>query len=430
MNRVEHKIATGLIGLASLFGMAGCATFPSPATREVKTGDVIRREDVSLCKRDIVQLRQPNPFGVRAVNFNYILRTGSIPMSDFGFYNDSIDWTKDDAFTRALKAIEAKAREKIGASAALQALLKKDAWSRDDRALWEKEASNIIGAEVWAVPGLDAYRTHDKILGHALNALSRDIERHSKDCEFDCKGMSFIRGCLLQKIENSLLPVSAPPRDFRRAMDYFVIAGGVCFSDENKTGGHTFIFTPAGNIIESTRKAGRDDYKTSATPHSFEAFVRGRPFVSTENDVYGGYWTDHEAARAAAKTAPRESDKIFTREEVLGSGHARCDGDFVMVSSCAARDGKTEYGLALYQKRNAGSPLEGYVEVGHECKTVAPGERAPVLKGRYHDALSGRDYRFSHDYMHEGSHPELTTQDTGQGFYYYAGEFSPSAPAL
>jgi hypothetical protein len=302
MKRLERFIAGSFIGLAAAFGAAGCATMPSPATRAVMTaGNVRIRQDVPLSERDIVALHQPNLFGVRAVNLNYVLRTGKIPMSDFGFYNDSIDWGRNDSFIRALRGIGQKACEKIGQSQALQDLLKKDHWTRGDRECWEENICCIAGQEMFAVPGLGKYRSHNELFGHPLNALSTDIDHDTQIREFDCKGMSFVRGCVIQRIEDSLLPAGGPPGAFKRAMNYFVIAGGVCFSDENKTGGHTFIFTPAGNIIESTEKPARGTgYKKSSAPLSFADFVAGKPLVTARGDVYGGYLTDKNAARAAA----------------------------------------------------------------------------------------------------------------------------------
>lgn len=396
MNRLERFLSTAFLSVTAAVVTAGCATFPTPATREVTINNVTRKQDIPLCERDIIALRQPNLFGVRAVNLNYVLRTGEIPMSDFAIYNDSIDWDKDDAFTRALKTIEQNALGKIRDSTELQALLAKPCWDKADREGWEEGVCRIVGEEMWAIPGLDKYRTHTKLIGHALNKLSDDIEHNTHNQEFDCKGTSFVRGCVLQRIENRLLPSGGPPDAFKKAMGYFVIAGGVCFGDDSKTGGHTFTFTPAGNVIEGTETPGKGSgYKRAAQPMGFEDFVRGRPLVTTQNDVYGGYLTDGGRARADSGKA----EKRWTRTELLARMNAQdCGNGFITLASRSEKDGRVNYSLELYQKRDAGSPLEAWECVARDSRDCRPGDKPPHMTLRYHDDLKNKDYKFGHDF--------------------------------
>jgi hypothetical protein len=127
----------------------------------------------------------------------------------------------------------------------------------------------------------------------------------------------------------------------------------------------------------------------------FEDFVRGRPLVTTQKDVYGGYMTDHDAARAEAGNYAEP----MTRAELLAKMNAQdCGNGFITLASRSEKDGVVNYSLELYQKRDVGSPLESYELVAQDHRDARRGEHPPHLTVRWHDDLKNRDYRFEHDF--------------------------------
>ncbi len=370
---------------------------------------------------------------ISVVNFNHILRTGDAHNGadgDKSQYN--IDWSSNDAFTRALKTIEDRSAARIQNDPGLQALLNKPGWIKPDREKWEKRLSEIVSEETDKIPGFGDYRSIIKINGYKtveqnisrLNDLTSDITNNTQQKRFDCGIMSMIEGSTLQKLENRFLSASAggvASGDWKKPMSYFYATGGATLTAGEKLGGHTFIFTPTGNVIEGTIDPSygkRSPYIKAATGSSLEQFVKGHSFVGQDGSVYGHYNQGmHIAARAdaaAIQKGLKEDGKIFTERELLSRdriegfsiAHSQKDG-MMMIASRTPFANKDHFEIKIYQKQNIGQPNEGYAMVGYAHDLKKPGEQSPKLSYTYTDPLNGKIFKSDVDFANNAARLDL-----------------------
>lgn len=266
------------------------------------------QSNIPLNQRDIVDL-SPGLLGLgaegsRAVNFQSILKTGEASVFRYNHSEHAqyIDWNSDDAFTRAITAVEQRSIERIQSDPELQQLLLKEQWDKSDRTTWEKKLSGIVSEEHFNVPGLAEYRNvvFDEYKGVTntralrLNDLATDIENNTKTIEHDCESMSIFEGVVLQKIENNFFANPADEERLKGAANYFYTTGVKGDYDSFKNNyGHAFIISSAtGNVIEATNPS-QSAYRENVNPdYSFESFVRGQASYNKGGHVYAPYGTD------------------------------------------------------------------------------------------------------------------------------------------
>lgn len=264
----------------------------------------------------------------------YILRTGQVPeyadlsIRKYNYGNFEVEWGKYDAFTRAFARIEDKATELIKKDEVLQQLVGKPEWTKEDRLQWDR---HVYGAAMQAfaeVPALNKYRsavvdtpdidapvryengkliTTPQVLEKSryktplsLNDLSGDIEEKtykSYKMELDCKEMTILRTCLLQKIADKLLSPEQRPV-------YYCVFGDAVFGSENEDSpvAHAFGVSQKDGVILSVIDPANGDNSFASLPFapSWEKFCQGAPLVSSSNthEVYGLRVTAEDAANA------------------------------------------------------------------------------------------------------------------------------------
>jgi len=248
----------------------------------------------------------------RLVNFNYILETGKNPAARLlgsstlidglgtimmGPTNQSIDWDSDDAFTQAIEQIKNRVSEEIEKSSSIQNLLAKSSWNKADREVWEETIAKLTSQEMDKIPGLDDYRTEKSGTAEKrvkeLNDISADIKNNTQKLEVDCEVMSDVEGCVLQQLENELLPEDAPDGDFKAAFSYFYASASVSWDSKDEPGAHAFIMSGAtGNVIEATNDPSVHSvspYKKSTDPDwSLQDFIKGKIFTATGGLLFYG----------------------------------------------------------------------------------------------------------------------------------------------
>lgn len=289
-------------------------------------GDGIRKafhdaaqRNVPIEQRDLINYKVPSGDYSGLVSASSISRTGDVPIhaafspGGVKIGNMKIDWTKDDAFTRGIKAMEEKTAACIAADPQLAALaaMKSD-WTPAEREQWDSCVANAIAGVVHKQPGFDTYRTETD--GKAartnyMNALSRDIEGGTYKLEFDCEGMSVVKCVLQQRMAERFLPPA------QRTHYFYATGEGELSLYDDAPGGHAFIVAERGGrvtgIIEATEYT--DVYRKPAKDTSFADFATGKTFLSREGAVYGFEFTHDEADRARSDAGIKPY-KIFMQE--------------------------------------------------------------------------------------------------------------------
>lgn len=313
-------------------------------------------EPQPLAERDVIAIgpdhdkgahHVDNMYAERAISFRSILETGEVPSAG-GIYagnNQSIDWSSDDAYTRAIEQITKASQQRIAEDPATRALLEKPEWTREDRVEWERHTSEIVSDEMAKIPGLADYRIEpatsmvneqkkdplaefatakERITG--VNGLAADIEANAGNIEFDCETMSITEGVVLQQIEDNMLPQAAAVEgSMKQSSAYYYATGMVTFlDDENPApGGHAFIVSSAtGNIVESTARPDNMQfaYQEMQPGYSFEDFIGGRMGMNPDT-LYMTTITPEVSAQAQvdAKAIPFDTylDAVGRRSDAL-----------------------------------------------------------------------------------------------------------------
>jgi hypothetical protein len=228
--------------------------------------------------------------------------------------NMDIDWSRDDAFTRAFHGMEETAVTRVAADPALRALAARPNWTPADRMAWDSGVAAIIAAVVHATPGFDKYRSDvgDNSVPRTrhMNQISADIEQGVYKREFDCEGMSIVKIILQQRVAERFLPAARQTR-------YFYVSGMVELSlYEDAPGGHAFIVAEKDGmvtgVIEATENSG--PYRVPAVPVSFADFAAGRQIVTTDGGAVYGFEFSHEQADRDRVAAGIKPYKIFLEE--------------------------------------------------------------------------------------------------------------------
>jgi hypothetical protein len=413
--------------------------------REVEKGFSPVGKIYDLDKQDLVEIRRPHngsdPTHDYAVNFNSILRTGQVPCTtdkDRHLYN--IEWTKngaaDDAFNSTLRTIEKGAAEKIRESPELQDLLVKEHWDKADRQQWEERVSTIVSDEAAKVPAFRHYRTSGDYPGRSpdtridavdisrLNDLNADIQKGTEKMRFDCGVQSLVEGCVLQRIENSHLPAApADKGDCKKASSYFYATGGAIFGHESTRdmSNHAAVFTPAGNIIESTASEGSPYRRSKYSDSTLEAYARGKPFYAENGAVYNQERT-HTLTTTMARTTGEiehaeggDQGRIFKHDELMQRGRQAgtavtedADNGFMIVASRRTYMGKDISEIKVFQNQNIGTQSEGYVMVAYADDRREPGGKGPVVvRQEYQDVIDGHTYKFTAELGTGGAKTEI-----------------------
>lgn len=206
--------------------------------------------------------------------------------------------------------------------------MERSTWDRESRIVWERKLADTVGEETAKISGLEQYRTvpvsegplKDRFVVQGmnmgvrpaphLNDLSSDIENGARAIRYDCSVQSAVKGAIMQRVENAMLPQHAGAgAGLKERANYFWFSGSVRFAEDDKApnayqagNNHAFLASGAtGNIIEATRNptAENSSYIAATNPnHSFERLVSGKPFTSSGPGIYGGRFTEQEAQMA------------------------------------------------------------------------------------------------------------------------------------
>lgn len=285
------------------------------------------KENVPISEMEIIRIKALEPdepiqdkafrYQDRAINFDYILRTGVIPSRTQTLFSDKpvfvddrhfmatgygsqfIDFESDDAFTSALDSIRQNVHDSLAESSGeARTLLSKEVWTKEDREQWEQTVSSWVSYHVDSVPGFDNYRTPRQENNPAeyrptrLNDLSADIENGTQTVEFDCEVMSVVEGLILQQIDKEFLPEVASEGNYKVASNYFyVVADLNLHAQMDYLGAHAFVVSSAtGNIIEATAdpsEHGYAQYKRHVDKDfTFEDMIRGKPMNLLDGSIY------------------------------------------------------------------------------------------------------------------------------------------------
>ena len=274
--------------------------------------------------------------GEQAVNFNHILKTGDVAADPSNPYNDKkLNLNGNDSYARAQRAINAETIRRIQQDPACKALLQKKSWTRDDRVQWERQIAFHAAQSRSVVPGLAAYRsaTIDPALKHTKSPdadLSPDITAAAKNpkakpkSELDCKEMSIIEGMAMQNAENHFLKgQKGGPGNFKMQGNYFYMSGGVS-GKAKEVGGHAFIYTPLGNIVEATQypSGGAGSvYRQALVPQPWDAVFKGKKietgtFTSDGYHPVYGQWDSVQAYDTARQIQDRQAAKAHVPVQV------------------------------------------------------------------------------------------------------------------
>ncbi len=316
---------------------------------EIASGHYKDHSDDPVLSRFGLPDTRPEGYDDRAINFQYILKTGQIPQVSYSdglpyFEDDNlpylpvyerqewgsqyIDWSSDDAFTQALESIKSSVFRRVESSGELYGLLTSDHWNKDDRIEWEREVAYIVSEEVDKITGLDRYRVaapelkYDQAERRAtrLNDISADIENDTTDYEVDCETFSIVKGLILQQVDNYYLPPKASEGDYKAVTNYFYVSGVVSVNRQSSFGGHAYILSPVTlGVIEATIDPSEEGlegpYFENVNPpdYSFEDFIRGEPAMYEDGSVYGaGHLTKGDLAQIRVAQGQLDTDKIYT----------------------------------------------------------------------------------------------------------------------
>ncbi len=238
-----------------------------------------------------------------AIPFVSILKNGQVDRCN-------VDWGKDDAFMGTYRTLLTNLANRIPDTPELQTLLSKEIWTKKDRQNWEKNLLLLVATEIEKIPGLDKYRNHRipnkdgeyaSFQSLSLNNVSHDIEQKTYKYEFDCRGQSVIKGCLMQTLENRYLRDGT--NEYKRPLAYYYItARSNHEKSPNEIQYHAFILSPLGAVIEGTLASTQPishQYIMPLDPHyNLQSFLEGVPVAFSTVVTYGSKITADSANNA------------------------------------------------------------------------------------------------------------------------------------
>jgi hypothetical protein len=288
-------------------------------------GDGIRKafhdaanHNVPLAQRDLIIHKVPSGDYSGLVSASSISKTGAVPIhaafspGGVKIGNMTIDWGRDDAFTRGVKAMEEKTASCIAADLQLMQLASAGSeWTPAEREKWDSCVANAVADTVHHQPGFDKYRTETDNSGtlrtNYMNALSSDIAGGTYKLEFDCEGMSVVKCVLQQRMAERFLQPA------QRTHIFYATGQGELSLYDDGPGGHAFIVLERGGrvtgIIEATENT--DVYRRPAKDTAFADFATGKPVVSREGAVYGFEFTHGEADRARSDAGVKPYKQVM-----------------------------------------------------------------------------------------------------------------------
>jgi hypothetical protein len=344
---------------------------------------------------------------VNAVNFNYILGKGDIRVLEKDWVsriingpNQSIDVYAQDSFGCSLENIKNRVLEAMRGDGRVQKLLQDPHWSKTEREAYEHILAETTSEIVNDTVGFGEIKNdNEKQFKHPdhLNDISEDLDTLGdgiQKYETECETFSTIEGCVLQMVEHELL-ASYQHNDetaWKRPLNYFRTDGLMSFDRTDPFGGHAWLVTPTGNIIESTHDPDKPStgpvyLKTNA---SLELWARGRPmYIKDRDDIYGPYWLDDDQKidNTYRDTPPAH---IFDDTPNIDNATFSKNGLFA-VEQLNFLNG--EPAVIAYQKMDIGSPDERYVPIDIQVGQALD----DTYSLKYKDVLGDHTYRFTAD---------------------------------
>ena len=255
--------------------------------------------------------------GFTLVSTDAMIREGgaeflSHPLADEDATFIAIDPTRDDKFSRQYQSVKDKALATLRDSTEAKALLALPSWSKEDRMKWEALASNAISNAMAADPLLGKYRAAYQ---EGITALG-DLNKLTKDKEFDCNSMAVVESRLITDIEKETLPAfsrdKANSGDYRMQGQYYVATGLVSTSGVKAAAHGWVVSAMTGSVIEATHSPGKERTISSYLrplneKYTFDHFVAGYPIMTQPMIVKDGKLTAQFPS-----DSPHHIDRVYS----------------------------------------------------------------------------------------------------------------------
>lgn len=277
--------------------------------------------------------------GANSASFRHIFETGEAPHTDKKFDGTlpppyKVDWKADDAFNQAMARIEAKVTYFIEKMPSMQELLKKDSWSMEDRQKWEDNVQRITHEEMvkefgpYRSEGTKAPQDHSAKRNPNLNALGDDVgkgeysrfDKLDHAWEFDCEAMSIVKGAIMQRMDDKLLPKTPGAEGDLKYQAEYRYNVGVANIEPTKyrdgvLGGHAWIMSPlTKNVIEGTVP---EYLKNINQGQTFPRLAQGDIAV-TQDDISYGPWPSIKENRRETQTYKQFYDTELRSQSACG----------------------------------------------------------------------------------------------------------------
>jgi hypothetical protein len=219
---------------------------------------------------DRIPLANPNRY---AVSVAQVVRTGAL---DAGSPQGSItfDVNGKDPIASEFRVVRDALIAKVTDDPKIQ-----ETTRAGNQANFEERLADLVGEAMAASKyfGDKHYRSQEKDVPNGISA-GRDLNHLDKKAEYDCEGMSHIKGLLLHYADRALVDAGkrAEPTIF------YITSGAVSGRPEDPIGGHQFLISAAtGNIIEGTT----DGNSYQRTKIGFPEHIAGFPSNTTKHDI-------------------------------------------------------------------------------------------------------------------------------------------------
>lgn len=322
-----------------------------------------------------------------AVNFDYIRRTGKIPLHPTIRSGDArdlyIEKIEDTLGCEIQNIINQAYDEVMGYPEMQRRLTQMPSWTKEERAKFDRDIVNVSHKRLQSIPALKNYRTSPKDdvrRSTRLNDLSSEIECNSQMLEYDCEAMSILTGYVTQSVERMIFernPQYIDKSSWKRPMNFFLVAGGAQFLELEPSSGHTYVITPTGDAIESTAGTPESNLKEcyifSKNNYSIEKLHKGMAFMGEEGRysmVYGNYpvnqhdLSDYTIARKY-ENLKNSSDFDTLKNKLSGYMIDYNKQHDIFVTISEEIDKNSDHVMRLYAKVDKGTPYERYIPLAH-----------------------------------------------------------------
>jgi hypothetical protein len=275
--------------LALIFGAASAPAAP-PAAGAVESrffAPIESDTDTVSSRLQTQTFLKPKGADTHLVSAGYVLDGGRALTrrnmnSELNIY---VRWDKEDSFTREFQNIFNNCIQELSDDSYFQnVLLDADAWTLQQRRMYEYDVIKEINDQLAKIPALSKYRSADTAANPSskrykdLNALSFDIDHDGRTVELDCEQMSLLKALLMQKIDRHFLP-PVSGNNFKFAANYYYAIGRCVDLNDNANldfRGHAFFFSGAsGNYFEATESYGEIPVFIEKNP--LGVFLDGKP---------------------------------------------------------------------------------------------------------------------------------------------------------